>query len=215
MQAYLSFLQVFFSKQFTQFLDIEDIPDYRGICKKTRYLRLEIYLSSSEYTFKQIHKKIPLDATEYYEIVPNTIFKRVEHEMNRYYDMFDHIRVEDRIGCDIYLELYDTEKDITDDEKTELYSLGKRHYIYTHFRNDNCHRHIFAFSSQQELLHFILQITDLIYRNRFYHCESCIFDEFIKIQQSTYPDIIYKYITEDECSRCIEISNELEKMRKK
>jgi hypothetical protein len=71
MSAYLSFLQVFFSKQFTQFLIIGDLPDYRCICKKTRSLRLEIDLSSSEYTRKQIHKQIPLDATEYYEIAPN------------------------------------------------------------------------------------------------------------------------------------------------
>lgn len=207
MSAYLSFLQVFFSKQFTEFLDLREIPDYRRICKKARNVRIDVRFSSSEYTRKQIQEKIPLDANEYYEMAPNTFFNRLEHDMNRYYQMFRHIRVEDRLECPMYLELFDSDKDIDQEEKNQLYCTGKRHYMYTHFKFDHCHRHVLAFSSQHELLAFVIHVTNHVHLNRFYHCESCVFEQFSDILVHEYSNTICKQTTEEKCSECIEFEN--------
>jgi hypothetical protein len=56
MSAYLNFLQVFFSYQFTDFLDLEDIPNYRRICKKARDQIIELCLDPNRYTKFQLNK---------------------------------------------------------------------------------------------------------------------------------------------------------------
>jgi hypothetical protein len=118
--------------------------------------------------------------------------------------MFRHIRVEDRLECQMLLELEDLQNDISDQEKEELYMSGKRHYIYTHFYyyyNDNrCDKYIFAFTSQQELLDFIIDITDEIYQNGNYQSECDLFYYFLRIQESKYPEVMYKEY--DNCSEC-------------
>jgi hypothetical protein len=203
MSAYLSFIQVFFSKQFIEFVDIKDLPNYRRICKKAQSIRLDLFVLSSEYTYMQIKQKIPFDAIDDYEISPNTYLNRVEHEINRYYNMFDHIRVEDRLECRMRLEIYDSCKDISKIEEKELYTLGKKHYIYTHSNYDNCQHHIFAFTSQQELLDFIIDITDEIYdRNGYYNSEIDLFYYFLRIQESKYPGAKYKHIENEPCFEC-------------
>ena len=41
--TYNNFVQVFFSKEFTQYLEIKDIPVYRRICKKARNTKIYMY----------------------------------------------------------------------------------------------------------------------------------------------------------------------------
>lgn len=199
MLSYLNFRSVFVSRDVTQYLDTEDIPVYRCICKDTSKTKIVFYYTPSEYTILQLFNKIP-EHTDLYEISKNTFLQVKEYYINRYTHLFSHVRIEDvQTGAVYRMRCVYDDNSIDIDQKEEDYLIIKEkiHYFYIENINDKndiydftrtCY--IFTFYSQREVLSFALDISSLLSKIRFVCCENCLFDMFIDMIKKSYPECI-------------------------
>lgn len=201
MLSRLNFDQVFFSQEIVKYLDKSDIPSYRSINKKANKTKIELYYHSQKYELQLIKEIFPLSINES-KILDTTLY--------RYKNLFDNLQIKTSSGDCISRSLkIDYWKDIDSCVKTDLTIKNKKYYIYTHYidiHNFYVHNFILAFSSQEELLSFSLDVrthlsniifsdTDIQHIDDVGICEHCHFygNNVINYEFTIYLDKNYKH----------------------
>ena len=219
--AYLSFLDVFYSEEVVQYLNIDDISIFRQICKYARETKITLSWSVVYYTKLQILNIIPKD-THHYEILPKTFVEFRENEMNRYEELFKY-----PLFGDFGINFLVFHKDTCISEKEEKYlrEIGKTHYFHFIYDTDKGHymwtnkefnryEFILAFSSQEEVLYFFMNLIECVSQTKrwYYDCDDDEFNDLInaidQVDRELEYDCIYKINVSDNFYEPIErISN--------
>jgi hypothetical protein len=165
MLAHLSFLQVFFSNQFTEYIDIKDLSVYRRICKKSRDMKIYLSVAPSMFTRLQLKHVVPNNTESY--TIKNTHIKIKYNNVNRYFELFNSINIHHDIRLDIDSQ-YD--KDIDDYQKQKLIDFKKTHYMCLKFdvnTLDTYFEYVLCFQSQREVFTVVNNIIHNITRSTF------------------------------------------------
>jgi hypothetical protein len=201
MLSHLNFDQVFFSQEIIKYLDKSDIPHYRTINKKANKTKIELYYHSEKYELQQIKAIFPLSIQES-NILDTTV--------HRYKNLFNNLQLKTSSGdCISHTLKIDYWQDIDYYTKKELVSKNKKYYIYTHYidiHNFYVHNFILAFSSEEELISFSLNVRRRLYNIIFsdtdiHHtddtgiCEPCHFfgNNIVNFEFTMYLDKKYKH----------------------
>jgi hypothetical protein len=194
MLTYLSFFQVFFSNQFTEYIDIKDLSNYRCICKKTRDMRINLKINPSIFTRLQLKKVIPNNTESH--LIKNTYLEMKYDDVNRYSELFSSINI--HYDMCLYIDSQ-YEKDIDDKQKQKLINFKKKHYICLNFymkKDDTYFEYVLCFQSQREVLIVVQKIVNNITRYYFLTKDE-LYTVFKYVVESFYSGyFFYKQYTE-------------------
>jgi hypothetical protein len=197
MSAYLSFLQVFFSNEFTKFLNLKEIATYRQICKETRDLHINILTTHSIFALLQLKNIIPYHVD--YHIIGNTTIDVKFRDIYRYLNVFNYKELYRH--SETYILSIDNlfVSDITDEQKQQLIDNDKRHYICVSYSDDDniYHRYALCFSSHQELLYTVTDIMDSFEFFSFYGYSE-VYTVFSMIVDDKYPNCVFFKFSEED-----------------